>query len=109
MRTVEVDEIPHYDLVSKLLLELVPVLVVTWESVKQVPSVSSFLDGISEQPNNEIGGEEFPFLDEAIDGLCQFSTFLRLFSEEVAGGEVFEAVVSDEVVSLGAFAAARPP
>lgn len=43
-----------------------------------------------------------------MDSISEFSSLFFFFPEEVAGGEVLKLVVSDEVVGLGALAAARP-
>lgn len=41
-----------------------------------------------------------------MDGVGKFPSLFFFLSEEVASGEVFKLVVSDEVVGLGALAAA---
>jgi hypothetical protein len=46
---LKVDEISHYNLVSELLFELIPILLVSGESVKQIPSVPISLDTLFEQ------------------------------------------------------------
>lgn len=102
---LEVYKISYYNLISKLLLELIPVLLITRKSIKQVPSVAVCLDSFFEQLDHQLTRQQFTFLHVRINLLCEVSTLLLLFPEQIASRKMLEFVVSDEVLCLCAFTA----
>lgn len=105
--TIEVNQIPHYYLISELLLELVPVLLVPRKTVEQIAPVTIGLDAFFEQFDHQLAWQQLAVLHIGVNLLSKIPSFLFLLSEQIASGEMLEFIVSDEIFGLSAFAASR--
>lgn len=103
MRTVEVKKISNDNIIWELLLELFPVLEISREAVKQISSVAVNWNAFFKQFDNQWRWEQFTLFDKIFNHLSILSAFLSFLTQKVAGWEMKESVVSDEIFSLGSF------
>lgn len=64
LRALEIDKIPNDNFIRKLFLENLPILLISWETINKISSVSISCNGSIEESYDKIGADQFPFFHE---------------------------------------------
>ena len=64
LRALEIDKIPNDNFIRKLFLENLPILLISWETINKISSVSISCNGSIEESYDKVGADQFPFFHE---------------------------------------------
>mmetsp|Transcript_6204 Transcript_6204/g.10769 ORF Transcript_6204/g.10769 Transcript_6204/m.10769 type:complete len:228 (+) Transcript_6204:708-1391(+) len=95
-------------IVAHHFLERPPVLVVPGESVDEELLLARGRHGRLQQADGDLRGHDLPVLDHVRHDVALLAAGLHVRAQQVAGGQVAEAVVADQVRTLRALARTGP-